>query len=189
MKTLLQATIINGYRTKRKWYDIFKGHTGEDYDYVYEGLPSPVTGKVVQIATGKEMGQCLYIEDVEGGNIHVFAHLSQIKKGIGDHVARNEIVAITGNTGSASSGPHLHYEIITFKAINPIDKLMTRKLSIFKGFNTKPSEYLKSIYKKYDIPDNGVKTVQVAIEKPTGTPEKRASVIARLARRFSKANS
>jgi len=72
MKYILKAKIINGYRAKGKRYSKVRGHTGVDLDYRYEDLPSPITGTVSLITKQKEMGNVLYIKDLNGFT-HVFA--------------------------------------------------------------------------------------------------------------------
>lgn len=163
MKYILTAQILNYYRRKYKWYDKIKGHTGVDLNFFNEDLPSPVTGKVELIAglggtapMQKEMGNVLYLADKETGNIHVFAHLASVNVTEGQHVERNQIIAKTGNTGTVSSGPHLHYEIISFqKPEKLIDRVMTRKLQGFVGWNIDPLAYIKNLYSRYNIDVKG----------------------------------
>jgi len=166
MKTILRAQVLNPYRSKvpKGFYSALKGHTGTDLNYKYEDLPSPITGKVLRVAQGAtkqiEMGNVLYIEDAYG-NVHVFAHLDKIFKELGDKVTRGEIIAKTGNSGSRTTSPHLHYEIVTGKPINLIDRIMTRKELPFKGYNTDPLLYLKNLYFKYNVDLDGkdIKTI------------------------------
>ena len=146
MKKILEARIINSYQSKtpKGFYDPVKGHQGFDLAYTNEPLPSPVSGEVVAMPAQLEMGNCLYIRDSKG-TTHVFAHLSEYKVNVGDKVVKDQIIAKTGNTGRVSTGAHLHYEVITSKPLNPEDKIMTRSLSRFSGYNTNPLIYLKSM--------------------------------------------
>ena len=51
----------------------------------------------------------------------VYAHLQQTKVKIGDVIKRNQLIALSGNSGK-STGPHLHYEIrYASKVLNPRD--------------------------------------------------------------------
>ena len=54
--------------------------------------------------------------------ISVYKHNSSLFKEVGDFVLAGERVAIVGNSGELSSGPHLHFEL-WHKGIpvNPID--------------------------------------------------------------------
>lgn len=54
--------------------------------------------------------------------ISFYKHNSVLLKKVGDQVKAGEAIAIIGNTGEQSSGPHLHFELwFNGKAINPID--------------------------------------------------------------------
>jgi len=154
MKYILKAKIINDYRAKGSRYSKLRGHTGQDLNYRYEELPSPVTGKVVLITKQKEMGNVLYVKDLNG-YVHVFAHLDIIKVKEGEAVTRNQIIAKTGNTGTATSGPHLHYEVITIKPRNLIDIVMKRSELPIKGWNTDPTKYIWDLYKLHKLDPEG----------------------------------
>ncbi len=55
-----------------------------------------------------------------GGFVTLYAHLSGFKVKAGRLVSRNQVVALTGNTG-ISKGPHLHMALlIDGKAVDPI---------------------------------------------------------------------
>lgn len=156
MQTILQSKVVNPYRSHRPlgFYNLIKGHSGTDHNYKNEDLPSPITGKVVAVLSQKEMGKCIYVEDYVG-NIHVFAHMSLVGVSIGTTVKRNDILGITGNTGSKTKGDHLHYELICRTPINAEDKKMTRQLYSFKGWNTNPVKYLQDLYSKFGVSEDG----------------------------------
>ncbi|MDH5609778.1 MAG: M23 family metallopeptidase [Cyclobacteriaceae bacterium] len=46
-----------------------------------------------------------------GNLFSVYKHNSELLKNVGNFVAGGEIVAIIGNTGELTSGPHLHFEL------------------------------------------------------------------------------
>jgi len=148
---------MNPYRshTPRGFYSLLRGHTGEDHNYVNEELPSPITGEVVGLTHQNEMGNCIYLQDA-WFNVHVFAHLSEFKVQMHQRVNRDDIIAITGNTGSKTTAPHLHWEVITPEPLNPIDRIMRRpELGVAfggKGYNTCPIMYLKKMYDFYKVP-------------------------------------
>lgn len=56
------------------------------------------TGYVIMIAHKKEL-------------ISVYKHNSSLTKAQGDRVKSGEVIAMAGNTGAFSTGPHLHFEL------------------------------------------------------------------------------
>ncbi len=154
MKTIFTAQILNGYRshTPFGYYNIIRGHTGCDLNFINEPIPSPVTGQVVCMQHQPEMGNCVYIKDVKG-NIHVFAHLSEFKVVMDQQVVRLDVLGISGNTGSKTTAPHLHYEVIcTGPKTSPFDWIMIRNELAFKGYNRNPLLYLTALYKEFNVP-------------------------------------
>ena len=52
--------------------------------------------------------------------ISVYKHNSALMKKEGNYVKAGEVIAIIGNTGELTSGPHLHFELwYDGKAVNP----------------------------------------------------------------------
>jgi len=57
--------------------------------------------------------------------ISFYKHNAQLLKKAGNYVRAGEAIAIIGNTGTQSSGPHLHFEIWNRgKAVDPADYVM-----------------------------------------------------------------
>jgi murein DD-endopeptidase MepM/ murein hydrolase activator NlpD len=101
---------------------------------------------VLKIAKQEEMGNTIYIEDAWGA-IHAFAHFTSFDLLEGHKVKRGDIIGRTGNTGTATTYRHVHYEVITKKLHNPKeDYHLVRKLFNFTGYNTDPIKYLKELY-------------------------------------------
>jgi len=46
-----------------------------------------------------------------GGYLSVYKHNSRLLKRVGERVRARETVALSGNTGEITSGPHLHFEV------------------------------------------------------------------------------
>lgn len=156
MKNIFNTHVLNPYRAKGRRYNWLRGHTGVDLDFITgDELHSPVTGEVIGMLVQHEMGITLYVRDALG-SIHVFAHLQKIHVQLHQQINRGDLLAHTNNTGTATSGPHLHYEIVTIQPVNIIDRIMKRKeLSLAlkgHGYNTNPVEYLKGLYQKYGVP-------------------------------------
>lgn len=138
--------IINGFRshTPRGFYDLVKGHTGIDLSCpVGTDLQLPIVTTAVDFKNQAEMGNTLYLRDSDGNTL-VFAHLTSISVKIGDIVSPGTVFAKTGNTGRATTGAHLHFEIIAQKPEVGLD-MMTRRLGNFKGYNIDPVSYLDSL--------------------------------------------
>jgi murein DD-endopeptidase MepM/ murein hydrolase activator NlpD len=138
--------LINGFRsqTPRGFYDAAKGHTGIDLSAaIGSDIKLPVPTKVRAIKNQTQMGLTLYVED-GAGNILVLSHLSAINFEVGDTVAAKAVIAKTGNTGTATTGPHLHFEIIAPRPMPGLE-IMTRHLGGFNGYNIDPAAYLENI--------------------------------------------
>jgi murein DD-endopeptidase MepM/ murein hydrolase activator NlpD len=67
----------------------------------------------------------LVIVDHGNGWQSLYAHLSQINVGCGQHVGQGEVLGLVGMTGGTSTGPHLHFELMnkTYGYVNPLDWL------------------------------------------------------------------
>ncbi|WP_372949627.1 M23 family metallopeptidase [Mariniphaga sp.] len=57
-----------------------------------------------------ETGYVIYIQH-DAELISVYKHNSELLKNMGDRVKAGEAIAIIGNTGELSTGPHLHFEL------------------------------------------------------------------------------
>lgn len=62
-----------------------------------------------------------YVIQVQHANdlLSVYKHNSTLLKKQGDYVRAGEVIAVVGNTGEESSGPHLHFEL--WRAGNPLN--------------------------------------------------------------------
>ncbi|WP_080903785.1 M23 family metallopeptidase [Parabacteroides sp. Marseille-P3160] len=78
-------------------------------------------GTVVFIGFDPNMGNVIQVQH-KNGFISIYKHNELILKKVGDHVAAGEAIAIVGNTGKLSTGPHLHFELWYKGApVNPED--------------------------------------------------------------------
>jgi len=97
-------------------------HAGLDFA-CQTGTPVYATGDaVVGFAGRKESGYGIYIDLNHGdGLVTKYAHLSKVSVSNGQKIRRGDLIGYSGSTG-ASTGPHLHYEVIrNGEKIDPID--------------------------------------------------------------------
>ena len=109
---------VNGNFTQK--YNKKKGHYGVDIvskegsviNAIYEGV-------VVSSDWTKESGFVIAIQHTEGF-LSYYKHNSKLLKEVGDIVMKGDPIAIIGNSGELTSGPHLHFELWkNGESINP----------------------------------------------------------------------
>ncbi len=86
-------------------------HTGIDIAGVPEGTPviSPGEGAVSFVGPNGGYGNCVII-DRDDGIAMLFGHLCTIAVQVGQRVVAGQEIGGVGNTGSNTTGVHLHYE-------------------------------------------------------------------------------
>ncbi len=86
-------------------------HNGIDL-LVNTGTPVYATGagKVKYAGRKGGLGKTVII-DHGFGYTSIYGHLSRLKVKKGQRVKRGDMIALSGNTGRLSTGPHLHYEV------------------------------------------------------------------------------
>jgi murein DD-endopeptidase MepM/ murein hydrolase activator NlpD len=152
--SLLARKVMNPYQSKTPagFYDKVKGHGGEDYQFkVGETLAAPISGTITHQQMQPEMGLTVYLKHSTTGDVWVFCHAKSFLCKVGQLVGRGEPLMLTGATGSKCTAPHVHVEVITQKPLNPEDKIMTRSLMGYTGYNTCPSKRLQGLYKQFNI--------------------------------------
>ena len=99
-------------------------HVGIDLSAV-EGTPILSAAKGVVSYAGWKVGYGLTVEVDHGfGYMTRYAHASKLLVARGQAVARNEVVAQVGRTGTATAS-HLHYEVwVDGEAKNPFDYIL-----------------------------------------------------------------
>ena len=98
-----------------------RGHFGVDF-VMNEDRPifASASGYVVFASYTTDYGYTLIIN--HGDNyVTKYMHCSSLLKKEGEKVVQGELIALSGNSGTESSGPHLHFEI--WKDGKPIDPL------------------------------------------------------------------
>jgi murein DD-endopeptidase MepM/ murein hydrolase activator NlpD len=99
-----------------------KGHLGVD---IIAAANTPVKaileGTVIQADWSIENGHTIAIQ--HGNNlVSIYKHNSALLKKTGELVRTSEAIAIIGNTGALTDGPHLHFELwFKGRPINPVN--------------------------------------------------------------------
>lgn len=100
-------------------FDFKEGHYGIDVvSKKDEPIKSLADGTVIMASWTDDTGYVIAIQH-RSDLISVYKHCSVLMKKIGNFVQAGEIIAIIGNTGKYTSGPHLHFEL-WYKG-NPVD--------------------------------------------------------------------
>lgn len=87
-------------RTKQRY------HSGLDLSAHYEDVFSMLPGTVTAASYSKTGGY--YVTINHGVCSCSYLHLSKIRVYVGQHVNAGQVIATSGNTGSRTTGPHLH---------------------------------------------------------------------------------
>lgn len=113
--TPLKGNITTKFNTAQKHYGI------DIVSAANEGIKSSLDGTVVIANFTSETGYVIGIQ--HSNNLFTFyKHNSALLKSVGDYVKAGEVIAIIGNSGEFSSGPHLHFELwYNGTPVNPID--------------------------------------------------------------------
>lgn len=80
---------------------------------LYDGIEEQVPGQPVEGVTIENAGGNIVVVDIGGGAYAFYAHLEpgSLTVGLGDRVARGEVLGRLGNTGN-STAPHLHFHVM-----------------------------------------------------------------------------
>ena len=108
-ESLLFIKPINGFRSRK--FDSEKGHMGLDFAVKEETPIYAAAGGYVIFADYTVNDGYMIILNHLNGYISVYKHCSSLIKGARENVEQGELVALSGNTGRKTTGPHLHFEI------------------------------------------------------------------------------
>lgn len=75
-----------------------------------EPVLATLPGTVVSASWNVETGNVIQIQH-DNNIISIYKHCSVMHKNVGDKVEAGEPIAIVGNSGEYTSGPHLHFEL------------------------------------------------------------------------------
>ncbi len=120
MKGVFFFTPINGSVSGS--FDLKEGHFGVDVVAPKdEAVMATLDGTVVFNTWTPEEGHVIYLQH-NYNLISVYKHNAFVLKKVGEFVEAGEPVAIIGNSGRLSTGPHLHFELWhKGTALNPED--------------------------------------------------------------------
>ena len=80
-----------------------------------------LAGTVIYAGYDPNHGNVIQIQH-KNGFVSVYKHNEILLKEPGEQVIAGEAIALVGNTGSLSTGPHLHFELwYNGKPVNPED--------------------------------------------------------------------
>jgi murein DD-endopeptidase MepM/ murein hydrolase activator NlpD len=108
---------INGFLSQK--FNPEKGHMGIDFAVKKETPVYASAGGYVVFADYTVNDGYMVIISHINGFISVYKHCSSLLKKVRENVEQGEIIALSGNTGRITTGPHLHLEI--WKDGRPID--------------------------------------------------------------------
>jgi murein DD-endopeptidase MepM/ murein hydrolase activator NlpD len=102
-------TPITGFVSDK--YDVKKGHLGVDIvAKTNEPVKSIADGMVIFASWTQDSGHVIMLQH-KGNLISVYKHNAELYKKVGTFVNAGEIIAIVGNSGELTNGPHLHFEL------------------------------------------------------------------------------
>lgn len=102
--TPLKGIVTNGFTPS-------KGHFGVDIVCKEnEAIKATLDGTVILSTWTLATGNVIIIQH-SNNLISVYEHNSVLLKKAGDYVKAGDVIAIVGNTGELTTGPHLHFEL------------------------------------------------------------------------------
>ena len=114
---------VDGYVTDE--YDLKKDHYGIDIAAKQDApVKAVLDGKIISDAYTLETGYVITIQH-PNNLVSVYKHNLRLLKKTGAAVKAGEVIAIVGNTGELSTGPHLHFELWNNgRSLNPRDYIV-----------------------------------------------------------------
>jgi murein DD-endopeptidase MepM/ murein hydrolase activator NlpD len=102
--TPLRGLITNKFNTKTE-------HLAVDIvGSLNSRISSALEGTVVFAGWTMDAGYSIYIQH-ENNIITAYKHNAELLKAVGDKVKAGDVIAIMGNSGELTTGPHLHFEL------------------------------------------------------------------------------
>ncbi len=111
----VKGIVVNGF-------DADKRHYAVDIA-LKKGTPvkSIANGRVIFADWSADTGNTIIVKH-HGGIVSIYKHNQKLLRQVGDLVQAGEVIAISGNSGEQTTGPHLHFELwIKDTPVNPVD--------------------------------------------------------------------
>jgi murein DD-endopeptidase MepM/ murein hydrolase activator NlpD len=111
----VKGIIVNAYNPKKEHYGIDIA--------IKKGTPvkSIAEGRVIFSDWSSATGNTIIIKH-PGNVISIYKHNQKLLRKIGDLVKTGEVIAVSGNSGEKTTGPHLHFELwIKDIPVDPVD--------------------------------------------------------------------
>jgi murein DD-endopeptidase MepM/ murein hydrolase activator NlpD len=102
--TPLRGMITNKFNTKTDHLAI------DIVGTVNARISNVLDGTVIFAGWTMDTGHSIYIQH-ESNIISAYKHNAELLKSVGDRVKAGEVIAIMGNSGELTTGPHLHFEL------------------------------------------------------------------------------
>ncbi len=117
---------VNGIISAHYQADIH--HFGVDIAAAYkESVLAMLDGTVMYVGYDPNQGNVIQLQH-KNGFVSVYKHNELLLKEPGEQVVAGEAIALAGNTGKLSTGPHLHFELwYNGKPVNPEDFIIFSK--------------------------------------------------------------
>lgn len=102
--TPVKGTVVETFDSKKRHFGI-DVVTKED-----EPIKSVMNGTIIMADYTTKSG---YVVQIQHRNnlVSVYKHCSAVLKRVGDNVLAGDPIAVVGNTGEFTTGPHLHFEL------------------------------------------------------------------------------
>lgn len=100
----LRGVVLNGFDKQQKHYGV---DVASDKN---KPISATLDGTVIFAGWTNEDGYVIHLQHAHDF-VSVYKHNSSLSKQVGDPVEVGETIAIIGNTGENSTGPHLHFEL------------------------------------------------------------------------------
>lgn len=100
---------VEGFLTRG--FDARSGHYGVDWAVEEGTVVRSIGNGYVIFADWTQAGGFVIIVQHTDGYLSVYKHNQRLLKQVGDRVRDREAIALSGNTGEITTGPHLHFEL------------------------------------------------------------------------------